>query len=169
MSEADTWIFGFGSLIWGTGNVEPAEVVSGYLEAWHREWSWISENRRHGAPTCSLEPGGKVNGVFIRLNPATAAEDLRELRSRERPETEQHLADIPRPGATTHFWTMDSNLSRYEELRGLSGEELSKALAARARQTTDAGPDGITAVDYIRRVHDFDPEDEETSRLRSYL
>jgi cation transport regulator ChaC len=33
------WIFGYGSLIWGTGAVETAERLEGFLEGWRRDHS----------------------------------------------------------------------------------------------------------------------------------
>lgn len=62
-----TWVFGYGSLIWDVGDIQPTETRQGILQGWHREWTWISKKRRHGAPTCGLSSGGQVNGVFLRL------------------------------------------------------------------------------------------------------
>lgn len=160
----DVWVFGYGSLLWDTGGVQPLEESVGYLEGWHREWRWISE-RRHDAPTCSLVPGGRVKGKFLRLNPATASRDLQELRKRERKSTEQQVENVPRDGAVTYFWTMGENLQDYEEFRNLEGHNLLRALAVRARGLSQSGPDGVTAADYIRRVHIFDPEDQLTATL----
>lgn len=163
-----TWIFGYGSLIWGTGPVQTVERRVGILPGWHREWTWISQSR-HGAPTCSLHPGGQVNGVYLRLNPETVASDLEEFRTRERRTTEQTLAGMPVLGAVTHFWTMGSNLSNFAELRELTDNSLAKALAIRAKRIGQPGTDGVTAEDYIRRVHQFDSADAITSAIVGYL
>lgn len=162
------WIFGYGSLIWGTSGVELAERIETVLPEWHREWTWIS-GTRHGAPTCSLCPGGHVKGVCLRLNPLTAAQDLEVFRSRERRNTERLVHDLPVIGATTHFWTMGSNLAGFAELKGLDGYDLAKALARRARQTRESGPDGVSAEEYIARVHRFDPDDPITAAMFHHL
>jgi hypothetical protein len=75
--------FTYGSLSWDPGNVRPDEERIGYLEGWHREWTWISRIRRHGAPTCSLSEGGRLKGEFLRLNPSSAIRALEEVRQRE--------------------------------------------------------------------------------------
>lgn len=65
------WAFGYGSLIWNRESIEYVEEKTGYLFGWHRDWTFISEKRRHGAPTCNLQPGGRVKGVLLRLDPRT--------------------------------------------------------------------------------------------------
>ena len=168
MSTTEIWVFGYGSLIWGTGVVKAAERLEGILPGWHREWTWISSTR-HGAPTCSLERGGRVKGVFLRLNSETASQDLGRFRQRENPATEETMADLPKPDATSYFWTMGNNLRRHRELSGLQGDALAKALAERAAGITRAGPNGITAMDYIRRLHAFDPDDAVTAEITRFL
>jgi hypothetical protein len=163
------WVFGYGSLLWDLGSVRPAEERTGYLEGWHREWTWISKIRRQGAPTCSLGKGGRVKGKFLRLEPSTAVLDLDKVRQRERPQTEEEIPDVPCSGAVTYFWTMGSNLDEFAELVGLESEALLRALARKARETSQPGPDGVTAVEYIRRVHAFDPDDELTAKLCRFL
>jgi ChaC-like protein len=162
------WVFGYGSLIWGTGEVQTAERLEGYLRGWHREWTWISSTR-HGAPTCGLCPGGEVKGVFLRLNPNTVRNDLEQFRQRENRDTEQTAEDSPQPGALTHFWTMRSNLDRFPEFRGLNQEQLREALARRAQSVMLPGRDGVLAVDYIRRVHEFDSDDRTTAEIYNHL
>lgn len=54
--ESTIWIFGFGSLIWWTGEVVPVERREGILAGWHREWTWISSTR-HDALTCKSGAG----------------------------------------------------------------------------------------------------------------
>lgn len=163
-----TWIFGYGSLIWGTGLVQTIERRVGVLPGWHREWTWISQSRQ-GAPTCSVHPGGQVNGVYLRLNPETTGPDLEEFRRRERRSTEETITDVLTVGAITHFWTMGSNLDCFAELRGLTGDLLARALAIRAKQIGEPGPDGVTAEGYIRRLHHFDPVDAITAAIVAYL
>jgi hypothetical protein len=167
-SRKNTWVFGYGSLIWGTGGVKIIECREGILTGWHREWTWISKSR-HGAPTCSLRRGGQVKGVFLRLNGQTTDEDLEEFRKRENRETEEISVETPEVGAITHFWTMGSNLEKYPELNGLTEKELPKALAERAKSITSAGPDGVVAADYIWWVHMFDRGDALTAAIANYL
>ena len=152
----------------GTGAVATVERREGILPGWHRAWTWIS-SRRHGAPTCSLERGGQVRGVFLRLNPETANEDLDEVRRRENRKTEETIADTPVAGAITYFWTMGNNLGRFREFDGLCGSRLAQALAERARSITTAGEDGVLPPDYIRKVHDFDPNDAWTAEIAHHL
>jgi hypothetical protein len=64
---------------------------------------------------------------------------------------------------------MGSNLQRFPEFKGPHGKKLAKALAARAKGIAEAGPDQVTAVECIRRVHDFDPEDAWTTEIAQYL
>ena len=167
-TQQSTWVFGYGSLIWGTGAVVTVERREGILPGWHRAWTWISSSR-FGEPTCSLEDGGQVRGVFLRLNPETANVDLEEFRRRENRNTEKTVADVPVAGAVTFFWTMGNNLGRFPEFDGLSGSRLAQALADRAKQITTPGQDGVLAADYIRRVHDFDPNDAWTAEIARFL
>jgi hypothetical protein len=167
-TQRETWVFGYGSLIWGTGAVKTVERREGILPGWHREWTWISSTR-HGSPTCSLERGGRVKGVFLLLNPETASQDLDVLRRRENRATEETSVDIPKPGVMSYFWTMGNNLRRYREFGGLQRNQLARALAQRAAEVTEVGPDGVTAVDYIRKVHSFDPDDAITAEIARFL
>ena len=54
---------------------------------------------------------------------------------------------------------------KHPDLRQLGGEQLQKALARIARHIKKVGPDGVSATEYIRRVSDFDPDDEVTASL----
>lgn len=163
-SNAVVWVFGYGSLIWDTGSVIPVERRVGILKGWHRTWTWISK-RRHGAPTCTLKESGEVKGILLRLNEQTQAADLEYFRNRERRVTEQTMANFPEPNALTYFWTMGSNLADHEEFRNLTEEELRAALAQRARTVTKPGIDGVLASEYIKRVHNFDPDDPITAAI----
>lgn len=167
-NEREIWVFGYGSLIWGTGAVKTIERRDGILPGWHREWTWISSTR-HGAPTCSLKAGGQVRGVFLRLEPGTASQDLEAFRRRENRATEESRWDIPAQGATTYFWTMGSNLEDFPEFNGLCESRLARALAECARGITRAGPDGVLPADYIRKVHEFDADDAWTAEIARYL
>jgi cation transport regulator ChaC len=140
------WVFGYGSLIWGTGGVKPLERREGILPGWHREWTWISA-ARHGAPTCSLKPDGKVKGVFLRLNLMTSTQGLEQIRRRENRETEQTMTELPEVGAKTYFWTMGSNLDRFPEFNNLRD----------------------VASDHLKKVSAFDPEDPFTTAIVRYL
>jgi len=79
------------------------------------------------------------------------------------------ISDLPIIGAVTHFWTIGSNLSSFAEFRKLTGNPLAGALAIRAKQIGEPGPDGVTAEDYIRRVHQFDPADAITAEMVPHL
>jgi hypothetical protein len=167
-SDTAVWVFAYGSLIWDTGNVIPAEKRAGILKGWHRTWTWISKTR-HGAPTCALQESGQVKGILLRLNEQTQAADLEYFRSRERRVTERTLANFPEPNALTYFWTMGSNLADHEEFRNLAEEELRAALAQRAMAVTKPGIDGVLASEYIKRIHNYDPDDPITAAIVRYL
>jgi hypothetical protein len=156
------WVFGYGSLIWDSCMIEKEEARAGVLPDWHREWNWISKNRRHGAPTCSLEPGGYVRGIFFRLKPESAKANLEALQAREDTDP-QKKHNVPEDGATTYFWPMGNNLP--ERFKGLDDDERATELARIAVETQQPGPDGVSAKDYIGRVNAFDPEDPKTARL----
>src|SRR6266571_8567257 len=79
------------------------------------------------------------------------------------------MSDLPVIGPVTHFWTMGSNLSSFAEFRELTGNPLAGALAIRAKQIGEPSPDGVTAEDYIRRVHQFDPADAITAAMVPHL
>lgn len=138
------------------------------LPGWHREWTWISK-RRHYAPTCSLARGGQVKGIFLLLDSETVDDSLHEFRARENPTTEETILDVPDLGAVTYLWTMGNNLMKFPEFNGLHGNPLAKALAARAKGIAEAGPDEISAVEYIQRVHEFDPDDTWTSQIVDFI
>jgi hypothetical protein len=163
-NERSIWAFGYGSLIWDTGKVRPIERREGVLRDWHREWTWIS-SCRHGAPTCSLMPEGQVRGVFLRLDPTSVNRDLETFRKRERRTTEHTVVGPPVPGALIYFWSMGSNLESFPEFNGLSTVQLAKALAERAKRITEPGTDNVLPINYIRKVHEFDPDDAFTSEM----
>jgi hypothetical protein len=167
-TNSAVWVFGYGSLIWDTGNVTPVERRAGTLMGWHRAWTWISK-RRHGAPTCALQESGEVKGVLLRLNEKTQAADLEYFRSRERRVTERMVANFPEPNAVTYFWTMGSNLADHSEFSALTEDELHATLAQRAKAIMTPGPDGVLASEYIKRVHSFDPGDPITAAIVQYF
>jgi len=160
MSDTEIWVFGYGSLIWDRSGIKPLEERVDELSGWHKDWTWISK-RRCGAPTCSLRPGGKVKGVFLRLNPKTQESDLETLRKRESRSSEEFVENIGGINGKIYFWTMGSNLDKYDDTRELKGIELYRALAKRAKKLTPE-PDGKTAEEYAFVVHEFDPDDELT-------
>jgi hypothetical protein len=107
--------------------------------------------------------------VFLRLDPATTNRDLDGFGARENPKTEETIADIPNPGAVTYFWMMGNNLVGFPEFEGLRGSQLARALAKRAKGVKRAGRDGVLPVDYIRKVHEFDPDDTWTAEIVRHL
>lgn len=160
MGSDDVWVFAYGSVMWHRGTVKPIEEKVGFLQGWHRDWTWISRTRG-SAPTCSLQPGGKVKGKFLRLNPKTQEADLEYFRKRElRSSQEVKIVDgIP---GKVFFWKMDNNLAKYEDTKGLKGVKLYEALAKRAKNISVTGRDGKTPEEYALAVHKFDPDDEIT-------
>lgn len=171
MSEVEStiWVFAYGSLIWDPRPIETIESrEEGTLHRWHREWTWISAER-HGAPTCSLEKEGRVNGVFYQLNPRTAQQDIDRLDRGENSGSMEVAQDVPRKGATTHFWTLKNNLESHDDLKKLEASSLHKALAELALKTQKAGPDGLSASDYILNINRFDPDDPATGNVARHL
>jgi len=161
MGDKEVWVFGYGSLIWDRSNIKPIEERIGELQGWHRDWTWIS-TRRHEAPTCSLQPGGKVKGIFLKLDPKTQESDLETLRKREGRSSEKVVENVSGIKGKVHFWTMGNNLDKYDDTRGLTGIELYEKLATRTRNISSRGPDGKTAEEYAVTVQEFDPDDEIT-------
>ncbi len=157
----DIWIFGYGSLIWYKSGLKPVEEKVGCLKGWHRDWTWISKTR-HGAPTCSLEAGGEVKGIFYKLNPKTQKTDLEIIRKRERKETEEIFNNTDNILGEIHFWKMGSNIGAHPDVAGKEEGDLYRALAQRSVSISEKGPDGKTAVEYALLVNTFDPEDEIT-------
>jgi hypothetical protein len=155
------WVFGYGSLLWFKSDVRPKDEKVGELEGWHRDWTWIS-NSRHGAPTCNLQPGGKVKGVFFKLNPKTQKTDLDIFRRRERESTEEMNENIKGIIGKVYFWTMGTNIEQQPEFKDLDQNHLYKALARRAVSISEKGIDGKTPVEYALLVNSFDPDDEKT-------
>ena len=155
------WVFGYGSLIWDTTGMTCLERREGELRGWHRDWTHLSHHR-FGAPTCNLEAGGKVKGVFLKLDPRTWRQDLERLREREGTKTEKVEMNLEGFPGETHFWTMGRNSEKFLETKGLEGTDLYKALAWRARRISKKGPDGKTAEEYAYAVHEFDPQDKVT-------
>jgi hypothetical protein len=163
MNASGTWVFGYGSLIWNRENITIVEERIGELQNYHRDWTWISKERRHGAPTCNLQPGGRVKGVFLKLDSRTCDADLKILRKRELRSSEK-VINLPGITGDVHFWTMENNLAKYYNIKELKDSELYGFLANIAKRIPDKGPDGKTAVEYALAVHEFDPADEITKR-----
>ena len=161
MSKTDVWVFGDGSLIWYKSGIDFIEEKIGELPGWHRDWRRISK-ARGGAPTCSLQSGGRVKGVFLKLDPRTIRLDLETIREREGRKTERVIKDVKGITGEVHFWTMGDNLSKYNDTKDKNGMELYRALARRANRISKRGKDGKTAVEYALAVHEFDPEDKIT-------
>jgi len=161
MDDKEVWVFGYGSLIWDRSSIKPIDEKIGELPGRHRDWTWIS-TRRFGAPTCTLQPGGKVKGVFLKLDPKSRESDLETLRKREIRSSEEVVENVSGFSGKTYFWKMGNNLDKYDDVRGLTGIALYKALAKIAEKITRRGPDGKTAKEYALEVHRFDPDDEIT-------
>lgn len=85
----EIWIFAYGSLMWNPG-FTPAEDRPARLTGWHRKFclGWITIFR--GCPDrpglmLALDRGGSCRAVALRLNPATAQDDLLSVLRREMP------------------------------------------------------------------------------------
>lgn len=83
---ADTWIFGYGSLMWNPG-FRYAEARRARLTGYHRAFCIYSihyrgTERRPGL-VLGLDRGGACEGIAFRLAPETRAETLAYLRRRE--------------------------------------------------------------------------------------
>jgi cation transport protein ChaC len=80
------WVFGYGSLMWNP-LLAFAERQVATLEGWHRSFCMRTITGR-GRPEqpgrmLSLEPGGRVQGVALRLRDAEVERELRALWHRE--------------------------------------------------------------------------------------
>lgn len=85
---AQTWIFGYGSLIWDPG-FAPAEIRPAVLMGWRRSFCMRSVRFR-GTPEApglvlalDAEDGARCPGLALRLPEAGGAEILAEIRARE--------------------------------------------------------------------------------------
>jgi hypothetical protein len=149
------WVFGYGSLLWDRSNITVTEERVGRLYGWHRDWTYISEKRRHGAPTCNLQPGGSVKGKFLRLHPATQENDLKALRKREGPT--ERISHPKNLRGEVHYWTMGRNLEKFYDTKGVTGREIYRLIARIAKGILAKGPGGKSAEEYAMAVHEFDP------------
>jgi cation transport protein ChaC len=86
--EGPVWVFAYGSLMWNP-LLACAEQRTATLAGWHRSFCLRSISGR-GRPerpgrVLSLQPGGVVQGLALRLDEATARDELRLLWTREMP------------------------------------------------------------------------------------
>jgi glutathione-specific gamma-glutamylcyclotransferase len=85
---ADTWVFGYGSLIWDPGFV-PAERRIARIHGWHRSFCMRSIHYRGTAADPGLvlaldrAPGAQCDGVAFRMVAGAEEETLAYLRDRE--------------------------------------------------------------------------------------
>lgn len=85
-ADGEVWVFAYGSLIWNPISEFDCRRVA-TLHGWHRSFC-IRLIAGRGTPEqpgrmLALEPGGRTQGVALRLCSATAAEELRILWTRE--------------------------------------------------------------------------------------
>lgn len=84
----ETWVFGYGSLIWDPG-FQPAEAVPARLEGWARSFCMRSIHFRGTAEAPGLvlaldaTPGASCAGLALRIAPPEVEEVLAALRARE--------------------------------------------------------------------------------------
>jgi cation transport protein ChaC len=82
----DLWVFAYGSLMWNP-LLDAAEQQVATLAGWHRSFCLdITAGRaspERPGRMLALEPGGATQGIALRLDPATAQEELRLLWIRE--------------------------------------------------------------------------------------
>ncbi|MBI3673688.1 MAG: gamma-glutamylcyclotransferase, partial [Rhizobiales bacterium] len=68
--HADTWLFGYGSLMWRP-EMEFAEQRIAHLKAWHRRfclWQWrYRGSRERPGLMMALDRGGSCSGVAFRI------------------------------------------------------------------------------------------------------
>jgi cation transport protein ChaC len=86
--EGPVWVFAYGSLMWNP-LIAIEEERTATLQGWHRSFCLRSIAGR-GRPerpgrVLSLQPGGEVQGVALRLAESTALDELRLLWTREMP------------------------------------------------------------------------------------
>lgn len=86
VAPADTWVFGYGSLMWNPG-FSYAEAHQARLTGYHRAFCVYSihyrGNERRPGLVLGLDRGGVCDGIAFRLAPETAAATLAYLRERE--------------------------------------------------------------------------------------
>lgn len=84
----ETWVFGYGSLIWDPG-FQPAEAVPALLEGWARSFCMRSIHFRGTAEAPGLvlaldaAPGASCAGLALRIAPPEVEAVLAALRARE--------------------------------------------------------------------------------------
>lgn len=151
-------------MIWDHSEISIIETKTAELSGWHRDWMAISKKRRHGAPICNLEIGGKVKGKFFLLNSKTVENDLSSIRIREETKTERIKNNIKAVKGEVHFWIMNTNLNEvHPETKQLMGRELYHRIAEIAHSIIEKGPDGVSAEEYALRVGKFDKKDKITN------
>ena len=83
---SDTWIFGYGSLLWRPG-FSFLECMPGWLDGWERRF-WQGSPDHRGTPerpgrVVTLAPGERVWGLAFRLDAKTQRQTLQQLDARE--------------------------------------------------------------------------------------
>lgn len=153
MSNEETWIFGYGSLIWRV-DFPYAEARPAFIEGWARRfWQGSTDHRGvPGAPgrvvTLVHSPGERCWGRAYRLDPRSREEVLAQLDHREKGGYERvrlpvHFDDGPAvEGLTYHATEANPNYL---------GEASLDRIAAQI--TTARGPSGIN-TEYVLRLEE---------------
>ncbi|WP_437683069.1 gamma-glutamylcyclotransferase [Sorangium sp. So ce131] len=154
----ETWIFGYGSLIW-----RPAfrfeEMARGYITGWARRfWQGSTDHRGvPGAPgrvvTLIPEPGARCWGMAYRIAPADLDEVLRALDHREqggyaRHDVPLYLADGRAEGADGAASTATVYLATPDNPSYLGAAPLAEIAA---QVLASRGPSGSN-VEYVLRL-----------------
>jgi cation transport protein ChaC len=86
LTDADPWVFAYGSLMWRPG-FEHEDVLDGWLTGYHRSlcvYSWVHRGTEaHPGLVLGLDRGGSCRGRVIRVRKEREAEVLAYLDARE--------------------------------------------------------------------------------------
>ena len=158
VESADTWVFGYGSLMWNPGFAY-AEARRARLTGYHRAFCIYSihyrgTERRPGL-VLGLDRGGVCEGIAFRLAPETRAATLAYLRRRELIYGVYREALVP-----VHLATDGGHSPPHPAGRGEAGRLVSSPLPigerseALVRSLPGEGPRTVWAVAYIaERAH----------------